>query len=144
MYLNFGYYMFLCFRNILKNANKNKQTDSVNYVTNTKGMYCLLDLHNYHRYRDQVIGSTAVPYTALTDVWQRLATLYKDNPRMIWGTMNEPYGITYLAAKLGANAAIKGIRDAGATVRPNYPCAVVSVCVWSHTIRLTTQHQNSN
>lgn len=90
-------------------------TDSVNYVTNTKGMYCLLDLHNYHRYRNQVIGSTAVPYTALTDVWQRLATLYKDNPRMIWGTMNEPYGITYLAARLGANAAIKGIRDAGAT-----------------------------
>ena len=91
----------------------------MNYVTNTKGMYCLLDLHNYHRYRNQVIGSTAVPYTALTDVWQRLATLYKDNPRMIWGTVNEPYGIIYLAARLGANAAIKGIRDAGATVRPN-------------------------
>jgi endoglucanase len=99
----------------------------VNYITNTKGVYCLLDLHNYHRYRNNVIGSSAVPYTALTDVWQRLATLYKNNPRMLWGTMNEPYGIPYVDAKLGANAAIKGIRDAGATVRH-------ALCLWSSPI----------
>jgi endoglucanase len=91
----------------------------VNYITNAKGMYCLLDLHNYHRYRGNVIGSAAVPYAALTDVWQKLATLYKNNGRMVWGTMNEPYGVGYLAAQLGANAAIKGIRNAGATVRPS-------------------------
>jgi endoglucanase len=86
----------------------------VNYITNVKGMYCVLDLHNYHRYRGNVIGSSAVSYDALTDVWQKLAGVYKDNPRMIWGTMNEPYDVGYLAARLGANAAIKGIRNAGA------------------------------
>jgi endoglucanase len=93
------------------------QNNSVNYITNIKGMYCLLDLHNYQRYNGSLIGSSAVPYTALTDVWQKLASLYKSNTKMIWGTMNEPYGVTYLDAQLGANAAIAGIRAAGATVR---------------------------
>ena len=109
----------------------------MNYITNAKGMYCLLDLHNYHRYRGNVIGSAAVPYAALTDVWQKLAALYKNNGRMVWGTMNEPYGVGYLAAQLGANAAIKGIRNAGATVRPQ---ATYDILNNPHQ---TTQH-NSN
>jgi hypothetical protein len=92
------------------------QTSSVNYITNTKGMYCVIDIHNYHRYRGQLLGSAAVPYNTFTNLWYRLAGLFKTNPRVIFGTMNQPYGVSYLDALLGANAAIAGVRGAGATV----------------------------
>lgn len=79
------------------------------------GMTVLIDPHNYARYNGQIIGSAAVPITAFADFWYRLAFVFRDNPRVMFGLMNEPYGIatqTWLAA---ANAAIAGIRDAGAT-----------------------------
>lgn len=88
----------------------------MNYITNTKGMYCVIDIHNYHRYRGQLLGSAAVPYNTITNLWYRLAGLFKTNPRVIFGTMNQPYGVSYLDALLGANAAIAGVRGAGATV----------------------------
>jgi endoglucanase len=79
-------------------------------------MYCVIDMHNFHRYRGQLLGSSAVPYNAITNLWYRLAAVYKTNQRVIFGTMNQPYGVSYLDALQGANAAIAGVRGAGATV----------------------------
>jgi endoglucanase len=93
------------------------QTTSVNYITNVRGMYCVIDLHNYHRYRGQLLGTSAVPIYTITNVWYRLAGVFKNNQRVIFGTMNEPYGVSYEEALRGANAAISGIRGVGATVR---------------------------
>lgn len=78
------------------------------------GMRVILDPHNYARYGGQLIGSAAVPTTALTDFWRRLAMHYRDNPRVIFGLMNEPYGISGEAWAAVANDALAAIRAGGA------------------------------
>jgi endoglucanase len=80
-----------------------------------RGMTVLLDPHNFAHYGGEPVGSAAVPVDAFRDFWNRLAFVVRDEPRVVFGLMNEPYGIatsTWLAA---ANAAIAGIRDAGAS-----------------------------
>jgi len=85
----------------------------VQYATG-KGLYVVLDVHNYAYYRQQVIGSVAVPADALAGLWQRLAEAFKSNGKVGFGLMNEPKGLpteTWLDA---ANRAIAAIRQAGA------------------------------
>lgn len=81
----------------------------------TDGVNVLLDPHNYARWHDEIVGSAAVPHTSFADFWQRLALEFKDNPRVLFGLMNEPNTMpteTWVAA---ANAGIAAIRAAGAT-----------------------------
>lgn len=89
----------------------------VSFVNNTtaKGITVLIDPHNYGRYRQQVIGSAGVPHTAFGDFWYRLAVTFKSNPKVLFGLMNEPYGITTENWVGAANEAIRRIRLAGAT-----------------------------
>jgi aryl-phospho-beta-D-glucosidase BglC (GH1 family) len=94
-----------------------EKNTTVNYITKVKLQYVLLDVHNYFRYRGQLIGSANVSYTAFTKFWSKLAALYVDNPKIIFGTMNEPNGVSALMTLTAANAAIAGIRASGAKVR---------------------------
>lgn len=79
-----------------------------------EGMSVLLDPHNYARWHGDIVGSAAVPDTSFADFWQRLALQFKDNPRVLFGLMNEPNSMpseTWVAA---ANAGIAAIRATGA------------------------------
>jgi len=89
------------------------------------GAFVLLDVHNYMRYASaaqiasgayaDTIGSRGVPYSAFADLWRRLADLYKDDPNILFGLMNEPMGIDDLFQWFhAANAAIAAIRATGA------------------------------
>lgn len=85
----------------------------VRYAT-TKGLYVVLDVHNYAHYRQKVIGSPEVPVNALANLWGQIAPQYKSNSKVGFGLMNEPQGLpteTWLAA---TNAAIAEIRRNGA------------------------------
>jgi endoglucanase len=84
-------------------------------ATTAKGITVLIDPHNYGRYRQQVIGSSGVPHTAFGDFWSRLAVTFKGNPKVIFGLMNEPYGMATENWVGAANEAIRRIRAAGAT-----------------------------
>jgi len=86
----------------------------VNYVTKTKGVYCLIDPHNYARYSNQLIGS-GVAVSAFTDFWTKLATHYKGNSKVVFGIMNEPHDMSTEVWRDAANAAITAIRNTGAT-----------------------------
>ncbi len=97
----------------LDSAELQRLTSVVQYATG-KGLYVILDVHNYGYYRQQVIGSVAVPVTALASLWQQLADSYKSNGKVGFGLMNEPKGLpteTWLDA---ANQAIAAIRQTGA------------------------------
>jgi endoglucanase len=80
-----------------------------------KGMTVLIDPHNYARYRSQVIGSAGVPVSAFGDFWSRLATVFKGNPRVLFGVMNEPFSMATESWVSAANEAIRRIRATGAT-----------------------------
>lgn len=91
-------------------------TSTVDYITKNLTQYVLLDVHNYFQYRGEYIGTGNVTYQAFSNFWRNLAGLFVDNPLLIFGTMNEPNGISPESALRGANAAIAGIRASGARV----------------------------
>lgn len=97
------------------------------------GAYVILDIHNYARYGEQVInGSNSNKTTGLwasitdkfktasisnqefSDLWRRLAQQYKNEPKVIFGLMNEPMKMLTENWLSAANAAISAIRETGA------------------------------
>jgi endoglucanase len=86
----------------------------VNYAT-SQGAYVVLDPHNYARYYGNVVGTAAVPNANFADLWSRLADIYKDNNRVVFGLMNEPNTMPTEQWRDAANSAIAAIRNAGAT-----------------------------
>lgn len=79
------------------------------------GLIVILDVHNYARYRGELIGSGSVPNSAFADFWKRLAGEYRNDPAVQFGLMNEPYDMAATQWLSAANAAIAAIRQAGAS-----------------------------
>lgn len=78
--------------------------------TTDKGVYVMLDPHNYARYHDQLIGTRAVPNSAFANLWGRLARTFRHNPRVLYGLMNEPHTMPTEQWINAANTAIRTIR----------------------------------
>ena len=79
-------------------------------AANARGIRVLPDVHNYGKWRGDLIGSESVPVAAFADLWRRLALLLRDEPG-VWGygLMNEPNkACSWVAA---AQAAIDAIRS---------------------------------
>lgn len=51
----------------------------------------VIDVHNFGRYRGQLVGSDEVPAQAFEDFWKRMALHYKKQPYVAFGLMNEPF-----------------------------------------------------
>lgn len=58
------------------------------------GFCVILDVHNYGMYRGNIIGSTAVPERALTDLWLRVSAAFPESDYMAFGLMNEPFKLS--------------------------------------------------
>ncbi|TDL25485.1 endoglucanase [Rickenella mellea] len=82
----------------------------VNYIT-SKGAYAVIDPHNFMRYNGQVISSTANFQTW----WKNLAGQFSTNSHVIFDVMNEPHDIAAATVFSLNQAAVNGIRSAGAT-----------------------------
>ncbi|KAF8814249.1 endoglucanase 1 [Phlegmacium glaucopus] len=101
--------------------------DAINYITETKGAYALIDPHNYMRYNDpsqqpfsgSVIGNTSDPTAATTQdfeaFWYELACRFVNNPKVVFGINNEPHHMPTDLVLKNDQAVINGIRSAGAT-----------------------------
>lgn len=85
------------------------------YATTTRSAYVILDPHDYARRAGQLYGSATMPSSALADFWRKAAEHYKTNARVVFGLMNEPFGITAAAWLPIAQESINAIRDTGAT-----------------------------
>jgi endoglucanase len=98
-------------------AESRRLDDSIRSITG-KGIICLIDPHNYGSYRvgqkGYPIGSPEVPVSAFVDLWKKLATRYKDNPRVWFGLMNEPKGIPPQQWRDSVQATVNAIRETGA------------------------------
>ncbi|KUJ12934.1 cellulase-domain-containing protein [Mollisia scopiformis] len=100
--------------------------DAVNYITVTKGAYCILDPHNYMRYNNpsqqpttgSIIGDTTDAKAATTaqfaTFWATLAGRFKSNEKVIFGLMNEPHDMDTNLILTNDQAAITAIRGVGA------------------------------
>ena len=77
-------------------------------------MSVVLDPHNFAYYGGKQIGSKDLPNADFADFWSRLAVAFKNAPDVSFGLMNEPFDISARQWLGAANAAIAGIRKAGA------------------------------
>ncbi|MBA3993947.1 MAG: hypothetical protein C0469_10505, partial [Cyanobacteria bacterium DS2.3.42] len=92
--------------------------DAVVSMITAKGMSTIIDPHNYGEYKTNLVGVPGGwPNSMFADFWSRLATHYKNNPKVIFGLMNEPIGggMTPTTWCASSQAAINGIRSTGAS-----------------------------
>jgi len=81
------------------------------------GAYCLIDIHNYARWNNEIIGqsSGAVTNDQFASVWYQIAAKYKSHSKVIFGVMNEPHDLDVPTWATSVQYAVTSIRDAGAT-----------------------------
>jgi endoglucanase len=79
------------------------------------GAYVIVDPHNYARYGANVLGDGTLTDDDFFSLWWNLATEFKDNPRVIFGLMNEPHDMPTQDWIDAANYALSAIRQVGAT-----------------------------
>jgi endoglucanase len=86
------------------------------YAT-SKGMTVVLDMHDYAARHaatgaasNTLVGTAAIPETALANAWTQIAGDYKDNPKVWLGLMNEPSGIAAASWWAVAQQLVKDLR----------------------------------
>jgi endoglucanase len=87
-------------------------TATVNYIT-AAGGWAIIDPHNFGRYYGNIITDTA----GFQTFWTNLATQYKSNSKVIFDTNNEYHEEDQTLVLNLNQAAINGIRAAGATTQ---------------------------
>lgn len=85
-------------------------TATVNTITNG-GAYAVLDPHNFGRYYGNIITDTS----AFQSFWTKVATQFKSNSKVVFDTNNEYHDMDQTLVLNLNQAAINGIRAAGAT-----------------------------
>lgn len=87
-------------------------------------MRVIIDIHNYARYRKQLIGSEAVPISAYADLLERVAQRWKDHPGLwAYDIMNEPHGADRYwpaAAQAGIDAIRRHDRERPLLIEGNF------------------------
>lgn len=83
------------------------------------GLAVVVDLHNYGRYGQDALGSTALPESALADFWKKLAARLSAHPAFAgYGLMNEPHDMPNATAwPNAAQLAVNAIRTVDSTKR---------------------------
>jgi endoglucanase len=99
----------------------NQMNALVSQITAAK-CYVMLDPHPddqnngvYAGYMGNLIGSSQVPDSAFANLWSQLATTYKNNPYVIFGSVNEPNNQSTMQYFTAAQSQITAIRATGAT-----------------------------
>jgi endoglucanase len=83
--------------------------------TTARGLSVLLNPHNYAAYHEKRVGTPEVPIAAFADFWRRLALQFKNNPRVLFGLVNEPHSLPTETWADAAQAAVNAIRATGAS-----------------------------
>lgn len=87
-------------------------TEQINYIT-SKGAYAMVQPHNYGRFYGNIITDTA----GFKTWWKNVAAVYKSNPLVVFDTNNEYHDMDQKLVFDLNQAAIDGIRAAGATTQ---------------------------
>lgn len=88
---------------------------TINYITNVKGKYAVLDPHNYGEMFGGKVGQSGSPISVFADFWRKMAAYYRGNTKVIFGLMNEPNGQSAAIWWQAAQAAVNAIRNVNAT-----------------------------
>lgn len=93
-----------------------KVTSSINYITDTLGLYVLVDLHNYGTYDTIPLNDPDAATTEdYIDFWLRFLSIFGNNKRVLIDTMNEPVHQSAVDWGIISQALITAVRNAGYT-----------------------------
>jgi endoglucanase len=96
-------------------------------------------------WRGQLVGSAAVPVSAFTDFWSKLATIFKDNPNVWYRLITEPHDMSTMQWWTTAQAAVTAIRATGAAQRILVPGTdYAGASQWTENWYDTAEPQRSN
>ena len=59
------------------------------------GAHCIIDIHNYARWDNAIIGQGGPSNDQFADLWSQLMTHYADQPNVVVGMVNEPHDSTF-------------------------------------------------
>jgi endoglucanase len=77
--------------------------------------YCAIDIHNFARVNNAIIGQGGPSDAVFADLWSQLAKKYASSSKVIFGLMNEPHDLDINTWASTVQAAVTAIRTAGAT-----------------------------
>lgn len=78
------------------------------------GALCIIDIHNYGRWDNAIIGQGGPSNDAFSNLWSQLAKKYVGSKNAAFGIINEPHDLNIDMWADTVQAAVKAIRDAGA------------------------------
>ena len=87
----------------------NGLVDTVNYITKTKGLYAVVDPHNFGRYYGNIITDA----TGFQAWWKTVATQFASNSKVIFDCNNEPHDMD--------NSVVKAMMRKCQFLEPNIP-----------------------
>lgn len=74
----------------------------------------IIDIHNYARYRGEVLTAAPGSVELLPDLWRRLAEHYKSSPKVAFGLMNEPHDMDGSDWRAVLDRTVVAVRATGA------------------------------
>lgn len=81
----------------------------------TTGAYCMIDIHNFARFNNAIIGQGGPTDDEFVSLWTQLATKYASEDKMIFEVMNEPHDLDINLWAATCQKVVTAIRGAGAT-----------------------------
>ncbi|KAJ6572072.1 endoglucanase [Mycena capillaripes] len=100
------------------NADNMVKYDALVQACLATGAFCIIDMHNYARWEKGIIGQGGPTNAQFAATWGEIAAMYKDNPKIIFGIMNEPHDVPDINLwAASVQAAVTAIRKAGATTQ---------------------------
>jgi endoglucanase len=95
-------------------AEEQKRLVDTVHAATARGLTVIVDPHNFARYYGDLIGSPKVSAADFADLWRRLAPLFKNDPLVWFGLVNEPHDMPTPDWFTAADAAVAAIRKTGA------------------------------
>lgn len=91
-----------------------KSYDTLMQTCFATGAYCMIDLHNFARFDNGIIGQGGPSDATFAQLWANIAAKYADNDKVVFGLMNEPHDLDTAKWADSCQAAVTAIRKAGA------------------------------
>jgi len=102
----------------------------------SKGAYTLLSL-----WIEPTATANEVPTAATNEVWKKLADMFKNEPRVLYGIVNEPHNDTDQNVWNGMNAAVAAIREVESLAgTPQHVIAVQGTQQWARVLDYYVTH----
>lgn len=78
------------------------------------GAYCIIDIHNFARFNNAIIGQGGPTDDQFVSLWTQLATKYAAQDKMVFELMNEPHDLDINIWAATCQKVVTAIRNAGA------------------------------